>query len=115
MTSLYSFIFSTHTYSITTTITFYMLATFTTVYHPYYYTMTSGKTRYIRIIICYDQLRPSPSTAPEVFACACDFAAGYSYPIDWWSLGVTAYEVRRKARELLTLALKAPQPLQEPY
>ena len=27
-----------------------------------------------------------------------DICDGYSYPVDWWSLGVTAYEIRRGKR-----------------
>ena len=36
--------------------------------------------------------------APEIFECAAECCDGYSYQIDWWSLGVTAYEVRRGKR-----------------
>ncbi|XP_017081717.1 serine/threonine-protein kinase 32A isoform X1 [Drosophila eugracilis] len=36
--------------------------------------------------------------APEVFLCALDELAGYSYPVDWWSLGVVAYEMRGSNR-----------------
>ncbi|KAH8295199.1 hypothetical protein KR018_008459, partial [Drosophila ironensis] len=39
-----------------------------------------------------------PYMAPEVFLCALDEVAGYSYPVDWWSLGVVAYEMRGNAR-----------------
>ena len=36
-----------------------------------------------------------PITAPEVFEAAAEGSGtGYSYPVDWWSLGITAYEVR---------------------
>ncbi|XP_050069455.1 serine/threonine-protein kinase 32A [Anopheles maculipalpis] len=35
-----------------------------------------------------------PYMAPEVFMCALEEIAGYSYPVDWWSLGVVAYELR---------------------
>ncbi|XP_021533278.1 serine/threonine-protein kinase 32B isoform X2 [Neomonachus schauinslandi] len=31
--------------------------------------------------------------APEVFQVYVDGGPGYSYPVDWWSLGVTAYEL----------------------
>uniref|UniRef100_A0A2K6LWD7 Serine/threonine kinase 32B n=2 Tax=Rhinopithecus TaxID=542827 RepID=A0A2K6LWD7_RHIBE len=33
--------------------------------------------------------------APEVFQVYMDGGPGYSYPVDWWSLGVTAYELLR--------------------
>uniref|UniRef100_A0A8C0HHE0 non-specific serine/threonine protein kinase n=1 Tax=Chelonoidis abingdonii TaxID=106734 RepID=A0A8C0HHE0_CHEAB len=33
--------------------------------------------------------------APEVFQAFMDGAPGYSYPVDWWSLGITAYELLR--------------------
>ncbi|KAM4899940.1 serine/threonine-protein kinase 32B isoform 2-T2 [Sylvia borin] len=33
--------------------------------------------------------------APEVFQAFMDGGPGYSYPVDWWSLGVTAYELLR--------------------
>ncbi|KAF5927025.1 hypothetical protein HPG69_001658 [Diceros bicornis minor] len=35
---------------------------------------------------------PAP---PEVFQVYMDGGPGYSYPVDWWSLGVTAYELLR--------------------
>lgn len=28
-----------------------------------------------------------PYIAPEIFDCALDLCVGYSYPVDWWSLG----------------------------
>nr|XP_048704840.1 serine/threonine-protein kinase 32B isoform X2 [Caretta caretta] len=31
--------------------------------------------------------------APEVFQAFMDGGPGYSYPVDWWSLGITAYEL----------------------
>ncbi|XP_036083386.1 serine/threonine-protein kinase 32B [Rousettus aegyptiacus] len=36
-----------------------------------------------------------PYMAPEVFQAYADGGPGYSYPVDWWSLGVTAYELLR--------------------
>ncbi|XP_023375953.1 serine/threonine-protein kinase 32B [Pteropus vampyrus] len=36
-----------------------------------------------------------PYMAPEVFRAYADGGPGYSYPVDWWSLGVTAYELLR--------------------
>ncbi|XP_053528468.1 serine/threonine-protein kinase 32B isoform X2 [Artibeus jamaicensis] len=36
-----------------------------------------------------------PYMAPEVFQVCVDGGPGYSYPVDWWSLGVTAYELLR--------------------
>lgn len=33
--------------------------------------------------------------APEVFQVCVDGGPGYSYPVDWWSLGITAYELLR--------------------
>ena len=33
--------------------------------------------------------------APEVFQVYVAGGPGYSYPVDWWSLGVTAYELLR--------------------
>ena len=38
-----------------------------------------------------------PYMAPEVFHAAAKTTrglSGYSYPVDWWSLGVTAYELK---------------------
>ncbi|XP_066962425.1 uncharacterized protein [Macrobrachium rosenbergii] len=57
----------------------------------------------IATVLREDQLATSmsgtkPYMAPEVFECAADLCDGYSYPVDWWSLGVTAYEVRRAKR-----------------
>jgi len=31
--------------------------------------------------------------APEIFACAADECVGYSFAVDWWSLGVVAFEL----------------------
>ena len=38
-----------------------------------------------------------PYMAPEVFHAAAKTTrglSGYSYPVDWWSLGITAYELK---------------------
>ncbi|XP_055678994.1 serine/threonine-protein kinase 32A [Lutzomyia longipalpis] len=39
-----------------------------------------------------------PYMAPEVFMCALEEIAGYTYPVDWWSLGVVAFEMRAGSR-----------------
>ncbi|GAB0094163.1 serine/threonine-protein kinase 32A [Sergentomyia squamirostris] len=39
-----------------------------------------------------------PYMAPEVFMCALEEISGYTYPVDWWSLGVVAYEMRAGER-----------------
>uniref|UniRef100_A0A8C5LSG8 Serine/threonine-protein kinase 32B n=1 Tax=Leptobrachium leishanense TaxID=445787 RepID=A0A8C5LSG8_9ANUR len=36
-----------------------------------------------------------PYMAPEVFQSFMEVGSGYSYPVDWWSLGITAYELLR--------------------
>jgi serine/threonine kinase 32 len=32
-------------------------------------------------------------SAPEIFECAADECSGYGFPVDWWSLGIVAYEM----------------------
>lgn len=44
---------------------------------------------------CSDVLSVLSLAAPEVFQAYADGGPGYSYPVDWWSLGVTAYELLR--------------------
>ena len=39
-----------------------------------------------------------PYMAPEVFRCYVDETSLYSYSVDWWSLGVTVYELLRYKR-----------------
>lgn len=34
-------------------------------------------------------------TAPEMFQSFVDGGPGYSYAVDWWALGITAYELLR--------------------
>ncbi|XP_054855304.1 serine/threonine-protein kinase 32B isoform X1 [Eublepharis macularius] len=36
-----------------------------------------------------------PYMAPEIFQTFMDGGPGYSYPVDWWSLGITTYELLR--------------------
>ncbi|XP_075705170.1 serine/threonine-protein kinase 32B [Rhinoderma darwinii] len=36
-----------------------------------------------------------PYMAPEVFQSFMEVGPGYLYPVDWWSLGITAYELLR--------------------
>lgn len=39
-----------------------------------------------------------PYMAPEIFACVLSECSGYSYAVDWWSLGICAFEVLRGKR-----------------
>ncbi|KAI8512642.1 Serine/threonine-protein kinase 32C [Branchiostoma belcheri] len=39
-----------------------------------------------------------PYMAPEVYMTALEMCRGYSYSVDWWSLGVVAYEMLRRKR-----------------
>ncbi|XP_049862564.1 serine/threonine-protein kinase 32B isoform X2 [Schistocerca gregaria] len=39
-----------------------------------------------------------PYMAPEIFECAADACLGYGPPVDWWSLGVVAFEALCGAR-----------------
>ncbi|KAJ7333630.1 Serine/threonine-protein kinase 32C [Desmophyllum pertusum] len=39
-----------------------------------------------------------PYMAPEIFATACEDIPGYSFGVDWWSLGVCIYEILRSKR-----------------
>ncbi|KAL0276731.1 UNVERIFIED_CONTAM: hypothetical protein PYX00_004241 [Menopon gallinae] len=34
-----------------------------------------------------------PYMAPEIFACVTDECAGYNFAVDWWSLGICAFEM----------------------
>lgn len=45
-----------------------------------------------------------PYMAPEVFASASDEVKGYSFGVDWWSLGVCMYEILRSKRPYEILA-----------
>ncbi|XP_055895648.1 serine/threonine-protein kinase 32A-like isoform X2 [Biomphalaria glabrata] len=39
-----------------------------------------------------------PYMAPEIFKTAIGEVRGYSFPVDWWALGVTLYELVKKRR-----------------
>ncbi|XP_044310070.1 serine/threonine-protein kinase 32A isoform X2 [Varanus komodoensis] len=47
-----------------------------------------------------------PYMAPEMFSCT--KANGYSYAVDWWSLGITAYELLRGRRPYHIRSSNAP-------
>lgn len=51
--------------------------------------------RCVGTVGCSDVLSVPSLAAPEVFQAYADGGPGYSYPVDWWSLGVTAYELLR--------------------
>ena len=42
--------------------------------------------------ICFTFAGTEVYMAPELFALSEDGAVGYSYPVDWWALGITLYE-----------------------
>lgn len=44
---------------------------------------------------CSDIVFVLSLAAPEVFQVYVEGGPGYSYPVDWWSLGITAYELLR--------------------
>ncbi|XP_059163279.1 serine/threonine-protein kinase 32A-like [Physella acuta] len=50
-----------------------------------------------------------PYMAPEIFSTAIGEVKGYSYPIDWWALGVTLFELLRKRRPFNIYADTSPQ------
>lgn len=48
--------------------------------------------------VATSQCGTQPYIAPEIFECAVGERAGYSFPADWWSLGVTACELLKGKR-----------------
>ncbi|XP_025096714.1 serine/threonine-protein kinase 32B-like isoform X2 [Pomacea canaliculata] len=50
-----------------------------------------------------------PYMAPEVFGCSLGECRGYSFPVDWWSLGVSMYELLRKRRPFAIHSNTPPQ------
>lgn len=68
----------------------------------------------IATVLGEDQLATSmsgtkPYMAPEVYACALEECPGYSYPVDWWSLGVCAFEMLKGRRPYEIHATTTPQ------
>ena len=58
---------------------------------------------YVRLSGCLRPAVPSVClsvclSAPEIFDCQRDERRGYSFPVDWWSLGVVALELRQGRR-----------------
>ena len=50
-------------------------------------------------------------SAPEVYACALEECPGYSYPVDWWSLGVCTFEMLKGRVSIFNTGLDARKPV----